>query len=300
MVGPFYYIRSALNPDLVLTLGDDTRSVVASWINLFGYPQVADLYQQWSVIGSDPNWTIINRGTGLALSVRSHGQGAQLYVTDTGDPWNLSSGGIANGSTALRPSWDFDLNASVYGGSMENKTQVVLWSWGGSNTDKIWNLQDVNTVKPFPTNMVGLSGSPHSALLTSVFETVTFDGAYPGEFTDTPYLWRATCWSTGMSFQFAANGQFLAYAADNAAVDSETFVMGIRALWTLAPQQLTGDVRPFVAMRPYLNSDMNLTTSQGGEANSTVNVDAWNDDTTQMWLMYLPDANGKWNPWGGC
>jgi hypothetical protein len=292
MHGLYYYIRSALNPDLVLTLSDnDFTTVVTSWLNM-EQPGV-NIYQQWIITGSDPNLTITNRGNGLQLKAASDDQGAALSVVKQGDTWSVSDGSLA--STAIRPSWDFDLNVSCQGGSLENANASILWSWGGDNTDKTWTMQDVTTVKPYPTRQILIQPGGPSRTLRDDNGTIKANG--PGNASASNAIWIATCWSTGISFKNKATGQYIAYGSDDSALAAGVYDMGVRTLWTTAPNSTGKDPRPWIAIRPYLNSNMNLNSFGGTDPNDTIGVWSWGGgDSNEIWLMHNTDNSS----WAGC
>ena len=279
-------IRSALNPDLVLTVDGDT--VVLGWLN------PTDTAQQWIREDHDQNFTLVNVLTGTGMTAASDDNGAAINVSGTGDQWNPGGDGAYQ---AIRLSTDTDMNISALGGSMNLGTPAVLWGWGGDNTDKLWDLQNANDITPPTSTTAGISaGGMALCLMVNDSGTITVEqGGYP--IVNPNFLWTLTCWDTGVSFQNVGTGLFATFAGDDSALGTSP-VMCIQALWTLAPFDSPGT---WWAVRPIQDSGMNLNVFGGLAPDATVGVWGWNGgDNNEVWEFVANANTSGFEVWTGC
>lgn len=266
------YIRSGMNPDLVLSA--QGGNVVLAWIDL------NDTTQQWTLENHNQFCRITNVATQTGITVSSVSEGAGLIVSGTGALWQIVGDGAFQ---AIRNSQNFDLNFNSPGGNMGVGTQIVLWGWSGGDPNEIWQVENASDISPFSSQTVQLFAGAGSAT-GLMWDGGRFTVEHQGIPSQNPaYLFTVTQWSTGVSFYNQAANAYLIYQGDRTKVGISSGMI-VQALWTYGANSSSG----YRAVRPWLNDDMNLNVFGDDYPKAGSDVGVWNwggGEDNEVWTV---------------
>lgn len=234
--------------------------------------------------------TIRHQATGKYLSARSDGSlvFGPLSEFDGWSTWTFG-GQYSSRYAAVRPLNDEDLNLNVLGGC--GNTSVGLWSWGGGDSNEIWEFVRTTTAPP-PSRYVIRSGCADSKGNHCALAVGSSSPVACGSWDPAVTIWHVEVavsqngWLMGgIAIINEQNGQALRSMGANTRVGfgSATSLDG-QSVWTIGG----GDgSNTYVALRPLSDDDQNLNV-EGGCGGGTPAICTWGwggGDPNEIWTF---------------